>query len=128
MLKSAFDRLQIAQRVIAGDGLDAPHPGSHTALGHDLEQADVARSLHVRAPAQLAAAADIEHPDLIAVLLAKQHHRAGLLGFFKRQHSRERCDVRQNFSVDQCLDLSDLGLAHRGVVRKVETGPLGIHE
>jgi hypothetical protein len=56
--------LQVGQRVAAGHRLDAAHAGGHAAFGDDLEQADVAGALHVRAAAQLAAGADVEHAHL----------------------------------------------------------------
>ena len=56
-----FELLQVGQRVRAGHRLDAAHAGGHAAFADDLEQADVAGALHVRAAAQLAAGADVEH-------------------------------------------------------------------
>jgi hypothetical protein len=53
----------------------------------DLEQADVAGARHVGAAAQLARRADVEHAHFVAVLLAEQHHGAGLL-------RRRRCPSR----------------------------------
>ena len=70
-LHGAFERLKIGQRVVAGHGLDPAHPRRDAALGDDLEEADVAGALHMGAAAELAARADVEDADLIAVLLAK---------------------------------------------------------
>jgi hypothetical protein len=53
----------------------------------DLEHTDVAGALHVGTTAQLAAAADVEHAHLVAVLFAEQHHRAELLRIIHRQHA-----------------------------------------
>ena len=59
--------------------LDAAHARGHAALAHHLEQADVAGAQHVRAATELAAGADVEHAHRVAIFLAEQHHRAGLL-------------------------------------------------
>src|SRR4029077_16626908 len=57
-----LERLQIVQRMGAGEGLDPTHAGGDAALGDDLEQADVAGALHVRAAAELSAPAEVEDP------------------------------------------------------------------
>ncbi len=93
----ASSALQVGQRVRAGDGFDAAHASGHAAFGHDLEQADVARALHVGAAAQLAAGANVQHAHGFAVLLAKQHHRAGGLGRFDVHHAGIGGGVGQNF-------------------------------
>ena len=99
-----LERLQVGQRVVAGDRLDAAHAGGDAALGDDLEQADVAGALHVRAAAQLAARADVEDADLVAVLLAEQHHRAELLRLVDRHHARVGRVVLEDLGVDELLD------------------------
>ena len=124
----ALELLQVGQRVVAGDGLDAPDAGGHAAFGDDLEQADVAAALHMRAAAQLAAGADVEHAHLVAVLLAEQHHRAELLRLVERQHARLRGGVGQHLGVDQGLDLADLRIGDRRVVREVEARALGVDQ
>ena len=43
----------VVERALPGHRLDAAHAGGDAAFGHDLEQADVAGALHVRAAAQL---------------------------------------------------------------------------
>ena len=40
------------ERAFTRDGLDAAHPGGNTALGRDLEHADIARALDMCATAQ----------------------------------------------------------------------------
>ena len=128
LVQRAFERLQVAERVDAGDGLDAPHARRHSRLGNDLEQADVAAALHMGAAAELAAGADVEHAHLVAVFLAEQHHRAELLRFFDRQHARDGGGVGKNLGVHQRLDLFDVLRRHRRAVGKVETRALGVHE
>jgi hypothetical protein len=56
--------------------LDAPDARGDATLIDDLEKADVAGARDVRAAAQLARRADVEHPHFIAVFLAEEHHRA----------------------------------------------------
>ena len=80
------------------------------------------------ATTQLAAGANVQNAHGLAVLLAKQHHGAGFLGAFNVHHTRLRCGVGQNFGVDLGLDLADLDIRHRRVVRKVKTGALRRHQ
>jgi hypothetical protein len=54
-------------------------PAATPPSARDLEDADVAGARHVRAAAQLARGADVQHTHLVAVFLAEQHHGAGLL-------------------------------------------------
>ena len=64
----------------------AARAGRHALLADDLEQADLAAVVQVRAAAQLLAElADRDHPHDVRILLAKEHHRAGLAGLGQRQ-------------------------------------------
>ena len=128
MCDRAFERLQIRQRVVAGDRLDAAHARGHAALGDNLEQPDVAGALHMRTAAQLAAAADVEHAHFVAILLAEQHHRAGFLRLVYGHHASLRGSVREDLGVHDRLDLRDLLGRHRRVVREVEARALRVHE
>ena len=123
-----FKLLQIGQRIAAGDGFNAPHARGHAAFAGDLEQANVAGALHVRAAAQLAAAADVKHAHRLAILLAKQHGRAGFLGRFDVHHAGLRGRIRQDFGVDAFFNLLDFRIGHRAVVGKVKPGVLRIHQ
>ena len=65
--RTAFvlDRLHPAQRAFAGGRLDAPDAGGHAALLQHLEQADVAGARDVRAAAEFARSADVQHAHFI---------------------------------------------------------------
>jgi hypothetical protein len=128
LLDGALERLQVGERVLAGDRLDPADAGGDAALGDDLEEADVAGALHVRSAAELAARADVEHAHLVAVLLAEQHHRAELLRLVDRHHPRVRRMVLQDLGVDELLDLPDLLVGQRRVVHEVEAGAVGVDE
>ena len=82
----------------------------------------------MRAAAQLAAAADVENAHLVAVLFAKEHHRAGLLCRLDGHHFGLHRHVGQHLGVDQLLDLADLLVAERRVVREVEARALGVDQ
>ncbi len=77
------------ERRLAGDGLDAAGAGGDGHLGDDLDEADLARGRHVGAAAEFAAvAADVDHADDLAVLVAEEGEGAlgllvevGLVGF-----------------------------------------------
>ena len=59
--------LHPGERIVASNGFDAAHASGHAALGHDLEQADVAGAGHVGAAAEFAREADIQHAHGVAV-------------------------------------------------------------
>ncbi len=63
--------------AFAGYRLDPAYARRNAALRHDLEHADVARPLHVRAAAQfLAEIRNLHDAYLVAVFFAEQSHRA----------------------------------------------------
>ena len=123
-----FQALHIGQGIGAGNGLYPAHACGHATFGHDLEQPNVARALHMRAAAQLAAGADVQHAHRVAVLLTKQHHRARGLGRFNVHHAGIGGGVSQDFLVHQCLDLADLLGGDRCVVREVKARALGVDQ
>ena len=120
--------LQIGQRVRTSHRLDTPHTSGHAAFSHHLEQADIARALHMGAAAQFAAGADVQHAHGFAIFFAKQHHGAGFLGAVDVHHAGFRGAVGQDFRVHAGFDLADLRVRHGCVVRKVEPGALGIDQ
>src|SRR5690606_14553302 len=75
----------VAPRRLAGYRLDAPHARGHAALGNDLERADLAAVIHMRAAAKFeTVVADAHHPHDVAVLLAEQGFGASPAGFLQR--------------------------------------------
>src|SRR6185369_16282026 len=100
----AFHAPHVVERDGAGDRLHAADAGGDAALARDLEQPDVAGARDVRAAAELARAADVEHAHLVAVLLAEEHHRAELLRLVDRHHAHAGRLVAQHFGVDHALD------------------------
>jgi hypothetical protein len=89
---------------VAADRLDAAHAGRDAAFHDDLEQADVAGAGDVGAAAQLLRGTDVEHAHFVAVLLAEQHHGAGLLRLVDRHHARLGRGVGDDLVVDDALD------------------------
>ena len=70
---------QEAERVHAHQRLDPAHARADGRLAEHLDEAELAGPGHVRAAAQLArVVADLDHPDLVAVLLPEQGQRAQL--------------------------------------------------
>ena len=110
----------VVERDGTGDRLDAADAGGDAALARDLEEADITGARHVRAAAQLARAADVEHAHLVAVFLAEEHHRAELLRLRDRHHARARRLVAQHLGVDEAFDAADLLRRHRRAVAEVE--------
>jgi hypothetical protein len=79
----------------------------------------------VGAAAQFARRADVEHAHLVAVLLAEQHHGAGLLRRLDVHHARLRRGVGDDLVVDDALDARDLVVRHRLRVGEVEARLVG---
>ena len=69
--------VDVLERARAGDGLDPAQVGADRPLAHDLDRADEAERVHVRAAAQLdRVLARLEHPHEVAVLVAEERDRA----------------------------------------------------
>ena len=80
--------------TLAGFGLDPTDARRHSTFARDAEQADFAGCADVGAPAEFDARPESDHPNGVSVLLAKEHHGAGSLGFLEgnalRRSSRAR--------------------------------------
>ena len=112
--------LHIGQRALPGHRLDAPHAGRDTALSHDFEQSDVSGAFHMCAAAQFARCTDVEHAHLVAIFLAEQHHRAGLLRFLDaHQTCQGRC-IGENLGIHDGFHFHDFRIGHRPGVCEVE--------
>ena len=80
------------------------------------------------ASAQLATRPDIEHPNRLTILLAKQHHGASCLRRFNVHDTCLRLDIGQNLGVDAVLYVTNLRAGHRRVMGKVKPGALRVHQ
>ena len=75
----------VRERAVAGDRLDATEVRADRALAHDLDRADEAERVHVRAAAQLdRVLPGLEHAHEVAVLVAEERDRAEALGVVLR--------------------------------------------
>src|SRR5262249_13449492 len=118
-LELVLELAQVVERAGARDGLDAAHALRDAGLAEDLEQADVARAADVGAAAELdRLAADRDHADALAVLLAEHGDRAALLGLGDRQDLDDRVEVAPDLGVDHVLDPALLVVGHRREVRE----------
>ena len=95
------------------------------AFADHLQQPDVAGGGDVRAAAQLDRRPGFEHADDVAVLVAEEGDRAHRLGLGLGGLEHPRPLVAQRLGVDQPLDLGDLLVGDRLVVREVEPQPVG---
>src|SRR5204863_321476 len=69
--------IDVVERCLPGERLDAAHAGSDPALAHDLEEPDVAGALHVSAAAQLhRELTQAQYPHVLVVFLAKERDGA----------------------------------------------------
>jgi hypothetical protein len=119
----------VGERVLAGDRLDAAHPGGHRALVGHLEEADLPGGVEVGAAAELGrevADADDAHP--VAVLLAEEGHRAGAQRLLQVHLGRAHHHVGLHLLVDQALDALDLAILDRRAVGEVESQMVRRHQ
>ena len=85
--------------------------------------------LQMRAAAELkAVAACLDHANDVAVLLAKEHHGAHLLGFGDRLLHRLHRKIIEDLLVDNRLDFSNLLARHPAVMREVESQTIRRHQ
>ena len=119
----------MGQRALARHRFDAAHAGRDAGFGDNLEQADIAGALDMRAAAQLGG--EVAHTDdthLVAVLLTEQRHGAALDSIVIRHDARRDVDILLDFPIDQLLDARNLLGAHRLRMGKIETRAIGVHQ
>src|SRR5437879_6214265 len=112
-----------------GHGLDAPDARGDTGLAHDLEEPDLRGVAHVRTATELHREAwNLHDPDDVAILLAKEGHRAGITRFLIRNLVRRDGNRPPDLAVYERLDLLETFSLHRSVMSKVETQAFGRHQ
>ena len=105
------------------------HAGCDAAFLGNREQPDVARGARVCAAAQLhAESGNRDHAHAVAVLLAKQRHRARRHGKGGVFHLRDDRVVSQDLLVDDRFDFTQLRRCDRREVREVEAQPVRRHQ
>ena len=113
--------LQVGGQARAGQGRDPADARRDALFLENLEAADDAEAVNVRAAAELPAerlvdvvlvgGAEANDADLAAVLLAKEGHRAELLRLLPGQDGPRDGQIRRDFLADQPLGLFELLLA-----------------
>ena len=115
----------MVERLLTGDGLDAPDPGGDAALADDAEQPNVTRAANVRATAQFGGKlAQRQHAHDVLVLLAEQRHRARPHRLVVLHLAGLGGSVAANLGIDQPLDPLELLRRDRLEVREVEAQPV----
>ena len=95
--------------------------GGDAAFGHDLELADPARRVQVRAAAELLRKiSDRHHAHALAVLLAEERDRAGLLGLVLRHLFFRERRVLADLIVDPRFHLGQLLGRQRFEMREIK--------
>ncbi len=117
------------QRAATGDGFDTANARRERAFAYELEQADVARARDVRAAAKLdgnrlGGIAHDDHANLIAVLFAKESHRAHLDRLVLRKQARDDLVVRADHGVDVVLKRRDVFGRQAAREIDIETQPV----
>ena len=118
--------LDVVERALGGDRLDAAHAGGDAAFAQDLEEADVPGARHVRAAAQLhRELTHAQHAHVLLVFLAEEGNGARgngrvvshLVGLGRR--------VAADLDIHEALDLAQL-IGRDGLeMREVEAQPIG---
>src|SRR5690606_23401491 len=118
-----------AARVGRLAGQLAPHAAHARAdrlLAQHLDQAELAGAVDVGAAAELAGVvADLDHPDLVAVLLAEHRQRAHRPGLGLRGVEGVDLQVVDEHGVDLVLDVAQHALRDRARGGEVEAEPAG---
>src|SRR5205085_4381293 len=110
----------VTPRVLARHRLDAAHPRGDGSLVDDLEQADLAGAVQMRAAAELGGeVADPDDADAIAIFLAEQRHGAALERLLQVHLDRIHREVRLDLLVDDLFHLLDLAVLEPGAVREI---------
>ena len=110
--------------VGADQRLDAADAGADRRLAEQLDQAELARALRVRATAELAGpVADRDDAHRVAVLLAEQGHRARVAGLLLGHDLGVHRQVLEQQRVDLGLDVGQHRHRHRGLRVEVEPEP-----
>src|SRR6266702_792034 len=117
---------QEAERVHAHQRLDPAHARADGRLAEHLDEAKLAGPGHVRAAAQLArVVADLDHPDLVAVLLPEQGQRAQLARLLLGGVERVHVQVVDQDIVDLVLGVAQHRDRHGRLRGEVEAQPTG---
>ena len=123
-LDSLQDVLCLIQQflaLLACLGLDTANTGSNTALGNDLEEADLTCSLSVDTTTELARRAETNHAHLVAVLLTEEGDGTELLGLVEGHIAvLIQGDILTDHLIHHALYLTDLLVCHLLEVREVE--------
>ena len=117
--------LDVFERAVAGHRLDAPQVRTDRPFAHDLDRADEAERVDVRATAQLDRRAGVEHAHGVAVLLAEERDRAEALGLGLARLEVAHRDVGDDLRVGEPFDLDELLVGDGLVVAEVEPQPVG---
>ena len=120
---------QLRHRPAAGEGLDPPHPSSHTRFGHHPKHSDLTRVKAMSPPAQLLAEGlDAHHPNLFSVLVTEEGQSAGRDRFLDTHDLCAHRIVHTDVLIDDGFNLINISRGERLEMRKIEPQPVGRHE
>ena len=123
-LDSLQDVLCLIQQIfalLACLGLDTADTGSNTALGNDLEEADLTGSLSVDTTTELARRAETNHAHLVAILLTEEGDGTKFLGLVEGHITvLIQRNILTDHLIHHALYLTDLLVCHLLEVREVE--------
>ena len=119
--------LVVSADIVAGQRFDSAHARCDAVLGQDLELADLAGVLYMRAAAELGGElAHLDDADFVAVFLAEQRHGAALLGILNAHDCGLDVKTFGNLLVYEIFHSLDLFRRHRLEVAEVKSGAVGI--
>ena len=116
--------IQQLQHPAARHRFDPAHSRRHRAFGHDAEQPQLRRVVHMGAAAEFHRhVPDADHPHNVPVLLAEQGHGAQLAGLLDGHFPHHRLQPLHDPQVDQSLHLPELVARQGGEMGEVEPHP-----
>ena len=101
--------VEVRVRLAGRNSLDPARARADRAFREDRERADLRGPAHMRPSAQLTrVAGNLDHADLVAVLLAEEHHRPKLARFLDGRHECVHRQVLEDLLVHAAFDLGAL--------------------
>ena len=127
LIEALFHCLIVCHDIGTGQCFNSSDAGCNTALGQDLEIADLSGVLYMGTTAQFPGEISHRyHADGLTVFFTKQSHSSALLRIFDVHDIGNDCNILCDLLIDQSLYLRKLFRSHSLSVAEVETGSCAV--